>query len=319
MARDQDHVMDVLLAHNASLASRDIDGASAVDIARRQAAKQCLRKVRHLQLMSKVDGHKMNGLERRKISQRIIRIPSGQKDRDSSDAEGSSPPPQSHNRGRPAAVKLYDNASEKSCTPRDSFHNDRLLNGDDHPHAGSTSWKSSNHDQHSVTSSTQSLHNTRQGIRIGANAKTRLKSCRSSTVSNVTALSTHSSPERLHNGQGTAKSRYFSTNGELYRKKNGSTTTGKHLGRSNSYVWENNLGSVSRAPSAAGTQLKAAPVSHGAGQLRRSRSRGSVTFIEADVNTPRMLPLRTSVYEIDADSHMDVAQVIVVQYSFLLF
>ncbi|XP_076470588.1 LOW QUALITY PROTEIN: uncharacterized protein LOC143300649 [Babylonia areolata] len=53
MSRDHDAVMEALLAHNALLESRDVDGVTAVEVARRADAKQCIRKVRHLYLHSK--------------------------------------------------------------------------------------------------------------------------------------------------------------------------------------------------------------------------------------------------------------------------
>nr|KAG5685377.1 hypothetical protein BaRGS_030701 [Batillaria attramentaria] len=50
LSRDNDHVMELLLSHRAALELRDVDGVTAVDVGRRLVAKQCMRKIRHLQL-----------------------------------------------------------------------------------------------------------------------------------------------------------------------------------------------------------------------------------------------------------------------------
>ena len=83
MSRDNDHVMELLLSHKAALETRDVDGATAVEVARRLAAKQCIRKVRHLQLQGRgADGAASQGSapgqeRRRRLGPRVIRIPSG--------------------------------------------------------------------------------------------------------------------------------------------------------------------------------------------------------------------------------------------------
>lgn len=86
MSRDNDHVMELLLSHKAELESRDVDGATAVEVARRAMAKQCMRKVRHLQLQSKgaeshasarASSQSSSGQQRRRLGPRVIRIPTG--------------------------------------------------------------------------------------------------------------------------------------------------------------------------------------------------------------------------------------------------
>ena len=127
MSRDNDHVMELLLSHRAELETRDADGATAVEVARRAMAKQCLRKVRHLQLHSqgtesqasaRPPGSQGQG-GRRPPGLRVIRIPSGA-------AEAGEPSLSSATNGRPPAVALFrgDNSDRTSL----------LSAGNDHAH-----------------------------------------------------------------------------------------------------------------------------------------------------------------------------------------
>ena len=127
MSRDNDHVMELLLSHKAELDTRDADGATAVQVARRAMAKQCLRKVRHLQLHSQgaesqasarppgSQGSQGQG-GRRPQGPRVIRIPFG----------AGEPSLSSATNGRPPAVALFrgDNSDRASL----------LSAGNDHVH-----------------------------------------------------------------------------------------------------------------------------------------------------------------------------------------
>ncbi|KAK7114418.1 protein split ends-like [Littorina saxatilis] len=85
MTRDNDHVMELLLAHNARLESRDVEGVTALDLARRVGAKECLRKIRHMKLQSVGEasppGSRASSQgspeRRRRLGPRVVRIPSG--------------------------------------------------------------------------------------------------------------------------------------------------------------------------------------------------------------------------------------------------
>ncbi|KAL8588319.1 hypothetical protein ACOMHN_019584 [Nucella lapillus] len=81
MARDHDLVMELLLSDNASLVSRDADGVTAVDVGRRAAAKQCMRKVRHLHLQSKAESSTASEVVKRRGG-RVIRIPTSHVQKD---------------------------------------------------------------------------------------------------------------------------------------------------------------------------------------------------------------------------------------------
>ena len=124
MSRDNDHVMELLLSHKAELDARDADGATAVQVARRAMAKQCLRKVRHLQLHSqgaesqasaRPPGSQGQG-GRRLQAPRVIRIPFG----------AGEPSLSSATNGRPPAVAFFrgDNSDRASL----------LSAGNDHAH-----------------------------------------------------------------------------------------------------------------------------------------------------------------------------------------